>query len=221
MAQCRLCNRSGFFLSVDSHGLCKNCNFMLAFELIQRVRIISESAQLIENSKKLDTQISRCDVIVTIARELLKYESNGIPTTNPQPSALIQQYNRKKDELVLGTLEAEFEALLQRLPTLVGARTQVNNLGKLLLRVQQYKAQCPLLAVLESRVKTKIQDVQLAAWLDTARKAEFKGQKKKALDQYYEALYFLRHDDVDDALQVEHITAIESKIRELGGDLTA
>ena len=58
---------------------------------------------------------------------------------------------------------------------------------------------------------------QLNAYLDEAKKAEFKGQRKKALDRYYDALYFLKHDEIEDALQQEHLSAIEAKINELGG----
>lgn len=41
--------------------------------------------------------------------------------------------------------------------------------------------------------------VMLDGFLEVARKAEFKGDTKKAVDPYLEALFFLRDDDVDDA----------------------
>ena len=51
--------------------------------------------------------------------------------------------------------------------------------------------------------------------IEDAKKAEFKNQRKKALDKYYEALYFLKNDEIDDSLQQDHISMIESKIKEL------
>jgi hypothetical protein len=44
---------------------------------------------------------------------------------------------------------------------------------------------------LESQVLAFSQETQLNAFVESARKAEFKGQKKKAIDQYQEALFFL------------------------------
>ncbi len=68
---------------------------------------------------------------------------------------------------------------------------------------------------LEARVRRFSHQTQLNAYLEAARKAEFKGQKKKALDQYLEALYFLRSDEIDDSLQAEKISELEAKISEL------
>jgi len=52
----------------------------------------------------------------------------------------------------------------------------------------------------------------LNKYLEEAGKAEFKGNLKKALDQYQEALYFLKNDDVDDILQSKEIASIESLV---------
>jgi hypothetical protein len=59
----------------------------------------------------------------------------------------------------------------------------------------------------------------MAAYMEKAEKAEFKGQQKKALEQYYEALYYLKHNEVDDVLKAEHIAGLEQKIRSLDGML--
>ena len=68
---------------------------------------------------------------------------------------------------------------------------------------------------LEARVRRFSHETQLNAYLEAARKAEFKGQKKKALEQYKEALYFLKTDEIDDLSQAEEISKIEAKISEL------
>ena len=56
---------------------------------------------------------------------------------------------------------------------------------------------------------------EFLAFVSAAEKAEFKGNAKKALDQYQEALYFLKTDNVDDAKQAELIAKLEAKIVEL------
>ena len=61
--------------------------------------------------------------------------------------------------------------------------------------------------------------MSLPKTLEAARKAEFKGDKKKALDRYYDAVYFLRRDDVKDSLEEDIIGEIELKVKELGGSL--
>lgn len=57
--------------------------------------------------------------------------------------------------------------------------------------------------------------LEYRSFIEAAQKAEFKGSFKKALDQYQEALYFLRTDEIDDSDQQRAIVSLESKIEEL------
>ena len=66
--------------------------------------------------------------------------------------------------------------------------------------------------------------LQYEDFLERARKAEFKKQAKKALDIYYDALYFVQHgdanrQDVDNDVRLEEVTALEEKVSELGGEV--
>ena len=69
---------------------------------------------------------------------------------------------------------------------------------------------------IELELKSLIHKTKLDKFLEAAKKAEFKGNKKKAIDQYQEALYFIRNDDVPDDQQGQYIEKIESKLKELG-----
>ncbi len=220
MAQCKYCGRSGWLLAITANGLCNNCNPIVVMDLVQRVRIINDSLKLVRESKKLDTQLSRCDLIIEHASALMKYEQLGIPTLNPLPSALIKEFQPMHDQIIVDALTSEFENARSKAEVAPSVTIKVNLLSKVLLKVREYKPKAnnpSILDSLERQISQLIQDTQLAGYLDSAKKAEFKGQKKKALDQYYEALYFLKHDDIDDSLQQEHISLIESKIAELGG----
>ena len=220
MAQCKYCGRSGWFLTITTNGLCNNCNPIVVMDVAQRVRIINNSVKLVEESKKLDIRLSRCDLIVEHASALMKYEQLGIPTVEPLPSASVQEYQLMHDQIIVDGLTSEFEGARSKAEVVPSVTTKVNLLSKALLKVREYKPKAnnpSILDSLEQQISQLIRDTQLAGYLDAARKAEFKGQKKKALDQYYEALYFLKHDDIDDSLQQEHINLIESKIAELGG----
>jgi hypothetical protein len=122
--------------------------------------------------------------------------------------------------VILRGLESTVSDARAKADVAVSGKTKIGHLTKALLTIRDYKGKASspnLLAGLERDVADLLHQVQLDIFLDAARKAEFKGQRKKALDQYYEALYFLKNDDIEDSLQAKHISAIETKIAELGG----
>lgn len=219
MANCKNCLRSGLFLSVDHNGLCGSCSPLVIMDITQKGRLISDCMKLVDESKNLDVQITRYDFLMENLRALLVYEKKGIPTISPLPSFLHQQYAGKRDKLVLDHLASAFEAATYRVPLTISAKSKINQLNKILLKARDYKDRLVTrtsLDALERRIIEMIHKIQLEGYLNDASKAEFKGQRKKALDQYYEALYFLKHDEIDDALQAAHISKIEAKIAELG-----
>ena len=61
--------------------------------------------------------------------------------------------------------------------------------------------------------------VRLGVEIERAEKLAFKGQKKRACDAYLDALYLLRKDSIPDDQQRTQIIEIESKIKELGGEV--
>lgn len=74
MATCKWCRKGGIFIRVDRYGLCNNCSDAILIEVNSRVKVIQESKDIINSSKKLDTVLSRLDTIVMHAQELRKYE---------------------------------------------------------------------------------------------------------------------------------------------------
>jgi hypothetical protein len=76
-----------------------------------------------------------------------------------------------------------------------------------------------VLQPLEQEARAYMDKARLDNELEKAEKAEFKGQKKKALDAYLDALFLIRKDSIDDAKQQKEISQIELKIRELGGEV--
>jgi len=219
MADCKNCLRSGLFLSVDSNGLCASCSPIVIMDVQQKGRLVSDCMKLIEESQNLDVQLTRYDFLMENLRALLNYEQKGIPTISPLSSFLFKEYQGKKDALVVKHLTAAFDAAIEKTPITTSAKTKVNRLSKVLIKLRDHKEKLvdrTAVDQLERRIVDAIHKVQLEGYLEAAQKAEFKGQKKKALDQYYEALYFLKHDEIDDALQSEYISQVESKIKELG-----
>jgi len=184
----------------------------------QRGRIISDCMKLVAKSKNMKTRLSRCDILVEHAQSLLEYEHKGIPTISPLPSQLLTEYTAMRDQIVLEGVTAEVEEALAKAEIAAIPRTSINEANKALLKIregrQELREQAKL-DQLEARVRRFSHETQLNAYLEAARKAEFKGQKKKALGQYQEALYFLRSDEIEDSLQAGKIGEIEAKISQL------
>ena len=166
----------------------------------------------------MKTRLSRCDLLVEHAKALLEYERKGIPTVSPYPSQLLTEYTAMRDQIVLEGVTAEVEKALAKAEIASTPSTSINEANKALFKIREGKQELrdqAKLNQLEVRVRHFSHEMQLNAHLEAARKAEFKGQKKKALDQYQEALYFLRNDEIDDSLQAGKIGEIEAKISEL------
>ena len=222
MAKCKWCDRSGWFLRLNSVGLCNNCSPLVNFDVQQRLRILNDSINIVNESKNLDTRLSRLDLLLEHANSLYRYEQRGIPIVEPLPSAILEQFRGRKDQIILETLRTITEEAEKKSATVITASSKVSSLTKALLKIREYKDKMDnkkSLIALEKKVTDMIHKIQLQGYLDQAEKAEFKGQNKKALDQYYEALYFLKHDDVDDSLQQDMISHIKDKIIELGGTI--
>lgn len=49
MAQCKMCGRKGFFLSVSANGLCKSCEPIVVMDVQQRGRIINDCMKLVSS----------------------------------------------------------------------------------------------------------------------------------------------------------------------------
>ena len=218
MAQCKMCERKGIFLSVSENGLCKSCESIVMMDIQQRVRIINDCIKLVNESKNMSTQLSRYDLLREHAQALLKYEHKGIPTISPSPSQFLSEYTTNRDQIVLESVTAEVEKALTKAEIAITSRTSINEANKALLKIQESKKELndqAKLDQLEARIRHFSHEKQLNEYLEEARKAEYKGEKKKALDRYQEALYFLRSDNIDDSLQGRKIGEIEAKISDL------
>jgi len=100
VAQCKLCERSRWFLNLTTFGLCKSCAKLLGEEVQSRYRLISKSIRAIEHSMRPDAKVARCGVIIEHAEALLKYEGRGLPFDLDQPSELLATYRRLRAEII-------------------------------------------------------------------------------------------------------------------------
>lgn len=219
MATCKLCNRSGLFLKITKLGVCTACAPAAEIEILSRWRVIRDSMSLVSKSKNMNTRLQRCQDIISNAEALLRYENAGLKFQK-SPSSLLATYNKMPQVIVSEGVMAEAEKASQKLHVAVTSKAKITVMSKLLLFIveSQTKAEPDqYVQRLESNTRAGIHELQLQSYLEEAEKAELKGQKKKALDRYYEALYFLQHDEIEDSLQAGTIREIEVKIELLSG----
>jgi len=65
------------------------------------------------------------------------------------------------------------------------------------------------------RLKLLMHKAKIEGYINEAKKAEFKGNTKKAIDQYQEALFYIENDDVDDSLQSDLINQVKERLAAL------
>ncbi len=141
---------------------------------------------------------------------------------DPSAEELLRLYKEGRDEIIKDSLNKEYQKALAKAEVSTTLKTKINPLSKILLRIQDYKAQTSkpdVLNSLEQKITQEIHKIQFDSFISDAKRAEFKGNKKKALDKYYEALYFLKTDKINDSIQKDNILSLKSKIKELGGEI--
>ena len=172
--------------------------------------------------------MERAQLIIDHARELVPYEERGIPTLSSPPSELVAEYRTKRADILVETLQDTAEQARTKSGLASTPSGKVNPLAKLVLDVQAARAEYADVAEVDGRLDDLERSAEqlhhharLRTFVEAAEKAEFKGQLKKALDQYQEALYFLRTDDVPDSAQSEEIATMEAKIGEIKNTLSS
>jgi len=113
VATCKDCGQSGFFLKIVFNGLCAECAARFSLEVPRLVEIINQSAKIVDQTKNLETGISRCDVIIAKAEELLRYERQGISVVSTPPSALIVEYQLRRKALLSALEEIKGDHFLR------------------------------------------------------------------------------------------------------------
>ena len=220
MWRCTLCGRRGLLLFLNRNRLCRVCAMGIAYERQRLLRILRDPEDLAQTSGDSNTRLSECDLILERARVLLRYEKKGIRAVTPSPSEIVEKYGNVRRQIVLCGLKEDVGVLLEkaRLATISPLQNPVAIADEALLRLCQARkegGESPQLDDLEKQVTQFICRCQRDACLRAARKAESKGEKKKALEQYLSALQFFRKDEMEDSLLRETISEISSKITKL------
>lgn len=222
MAKCKLCSRSGIFMTVSRYGLCSSCNSLFVMDVKRRGKIIQESLAIIKDTKNIKVGISRYDLIIEQVRALVEYEVKGIQVMERSPRENLQMLIRERDQVIYEFLEKEYDSVALKARMAATTAAKINAFSKLILLLKEYLDKCTdkskVIALL-NKAAEELSAINLEKFVSDAEKAELKGNKRKALDSYYEAYYFLTHDSIDDSLQTRAIEKIKKKIIALGGTL--
>jgi hypothetical protein len=228
MATCKWCNRDGFFLTLNDFGVCKFCSPIVVIEILQGQRIISDSISIIEGHGRIETKLERIKLLKEHANNLLKYEAKGIPLIYESPSVLLAKFANTHHEIIGEYLKTEIDATMSKVKIMPTIPRKLTALTSLFIKIDNIKISCKDsfdeklmddFDQFQTKISTTIQMIQLEDAIKTAEKFEFKKQNKKALEKYYDALYLLRHDNIDDTLQHQSLKTIEDSIIRLGGTL--
>lgn len=193
-------------------------------DIVERKRQVERLARNVNLRGDFVKKVQDCDNVIRHLSVLGEYERRRIPIRGLSPSSLLAEYQQRRERILSSGIEKLVSDALARAVVSVSLNAKIREASKGLLRLESLRNLVGSRSALdgfEAKLKAFIHSAQLSGYLDAARKAEFKGQRKKALDQYREALYFLSHEGVSEKLKGENITEVQKRISDLERTLGA
>ena len=221
MATCKYCETGGILQATDRNGLCKRCAFPVLSDIQQRARIMEDSIRLAQDGKTLATRLSRHELLMDQLGYLREYEDKGITTLSPAPSELVTRMKGYRDTIITEEIVKIADRAKKKAELTASPSSKFNVLAKALLTAQDIlEVEGKTLGDDSSAIELRLlmHRSKIEGYITEARKAEFKGNAKKAIDQYQEALFYIHNDDIDDDVQRELINNIESRLSALTGE---
>ena len=223
MGTCLLCGHHGLLKSVGKDGLCKECRPGVQMEVHSRLRVINESTKLAAESKNYKTRLSRCGVAMDNCRDLKqRFEDRGIETTSPLPSQLLEGLKHDFGLLLAGAADEIVDDARRKAEAAATTTARVNTYSKAALNLATLQREYGSHESLDRAgrcVQEAMDLVKVSSAMEEGEKAEFKGNRAKALERYQEALYLVLHDTIDDSQQHELIATLVTKVTQLGGQV--
>ena len=100
MARCKFCEKGGLFQKVDKEGLCKACAPTVTPDIDKHSNVIYEGMHVYERAQEHGEKLAALDDILASAKHLQQYESKGLDSCNPPPSAVFREYSGFRDDLL-------------------------------------------------------------------------------------------------------------------------
>lgn len=108
MAQCKWCDKNGFFLKLNANGLCKECNPIIVESILENVEKYKKSIKELNHYFSPKNGLKLIDTIKHSLALLKQYEDKGIPTIEPLASKLFE-------EKIFGSSDESLDEIEKRL----------------------------------------------------------------------------------------------------------
>jgi hypothetical protein len=220
MATCKVCEKSGWFLSLDTNGMCRNCASVHLPQIVRHCDIVIHSIILVGKSKNAKTKLSRAQVAMQHCRELLPFEARGVPTLTSSPKAVMADLAAIINEIVETQIQEQIYTARRKS---LDAHTPTGKLGAYAKAIEVLDG---LTGELKDVTKVEAAIVSLREERDAVafglleKKGEAalaKGNVKGAIQAHIDALLSLKNDSTPTHLQRHMAVRARAKIIELGG----
>lgn len=220
MARCKSCDKSGFFLTVDGLGLCASCVVSVRPTIEFQVNRAVESTHAVDTRKTPLARLQAVERARGACSYLLAFERKGIFILTPSARELLENLT------VIGRQIADDAILTHSSEAREKAIDAPSESAKLTGYAVAIKALLKLSTVAHD--PSVLEEAALALRMErdrlrfdlTCRKAQAavaKGQTKKAIDLFIQAIVDLQHDSTPDDKQMDLIYKAEDRIIALGG----
>jgi hypothetical protein len=208
MATCKYCKKSGWFLRLDNAGLCNSCLQILAPITNRAVQIIEESDKIIGKSKKLETKLSRLELIEKVVKEhFLPYERMGIQVANQTGHQVLDKVAIMREEIIVNTLQEYLNKAKDKAEKAKSAKSKINAYSKVLQKITELKNKVSnpdIISELELEIKQLLDHINSTETYksdleesETAKPVKMKkGRKDKTYDT--EAKYARHKVNIDE-----------------------
>lgn len=180
---------------------------------------IDERVVRLERAKAHKTKLALMDELIEACRELHAFELRGRPTISPPPSQVLASFERQRAELIRAEIEDVARKAMAASEAAEVAK-RVSIVQKAVQKAAEWEGLLPEGETAQpvAELKALLHVARLEAMVEEARRHEFKGDGRRALDLYQEALYMVLNDEIPDAQQQEEIAALDAKIRALSDE---
>ncbi|MDY0144215.1 MAG: hypothetical protein RBR97_20220 [Bacteroidales bacterium] len=129
MHKCKWCENLVEKVS-EKEKLCDYCRFEIFNLAKSRLRVISESYNIIKESSNLETIISRRKIMIDYLNEFIKYEQKGIEVYSISINDAINSTNFESNKRILELLTLKFEKSIQKINKSKTIKSKQNNASK-------------------------------------------------------------------------------------------
>jgi hypothetical protein len=174
--------------------------------------------EIVFEAKKWKTGLARLKHVADNIAELEKFEAKGIQPLAKPLSEMKRMHDQARETIISEGIKDVYEEARAKAQLATTTAGKVGAVNKGILELRELSQETGRHQVLEkaaAQLKAYAHHLQFKAMIDDGEKAEFKGNLKKALDQYQEALFFVMKDDIPDSEQAGLIEKLKRKVEQL------